>query len=523
MYKKHYTFGLLLLSILFCSLSQVSAQNNNVRKSAVKHRKLNITPNEESIPLEENYLKVVNEKSFTRNDSLYVDFQLLINGKVVKSGESLSLIPEYQMKNDAYELPAILINGKKRVPYYKRERKLTTPENYWEYKPYTTVVAKKNKDQQVAYKYALPLPGNIEEGKLILKHIKQDCCDINLEETDTLALAHKGNTRCNDSGVKLLAVGYTENPNNAKTVNYIAPTPEQEKIRQDTIRIRINYPVDKAQVLVNYKNNANELGRVDELFSHFYTAQNTYTLLEGKITGYASPEAPYYYNLKLSKRRANGFYAYFREEYSGMVQLPKIAVVGAGEDWDGLVKAVKTTDMKYKNKVLRIIRNNGIFKGREKKLMDLAGGTPYRYMLKNLFAPLRRIELIVTYRVRSFTTEEAKKMVQKRPKDLSQKEIYDIAIQTDDSQLIEKAVTYFPNDITANINASSAALIDGDLDKAYTYLQKVWNEPKAFNNIGVYYTLKKEYTKARAFFTKALGVDKTKAEANLKLLNEIDK
>ena len=47
--------------------------------------------------------------------------------------------------------------------------------------------------------------------------------------------------------------------------------------------------------------------------------------------------------------------------------------------------------------MLDIIRTCGVFSGREKRLMDLDGGTPYRDMLHRYFPLLRRIEVKVIH------------------------------------------------------------------------------------------------------------------------------
>ena len=53
------------------------------------------------------------------------------------------------------------------------------------------------------------------------------------------------------------------------------------------------------------------------------------------------------------------------------------------------------------------------------------------------------------------------------------KEVYEIAANT------------YPEDVTANINAASANIISGDFKKAATYMEKVKDDSRAFNNLGV--------------------------------------
>ena len=69
-----------------------------------------------------------------------------------------------------------------------------------------------------------------------------------------------------------------------------------------------------------------------------------------------------------------------------------------GEDWDKLRElAAASTSLPGREEVLAIIDNTDIFKGREKKLMDLQGGVPYNFMMSGIFPLLRRVEIVVEY------------------------------------------------------------------------------------------------------------------------------
>ena len=77
--------------------------------------------------------------------------------------------------------------------------------------------------------------------------------------------------------------------------------------------------------------------------------------------------------------------------------------------------------------MLDIIRNIPIEKGRETKLMQLHGGTPYRYLLKYIFPSLRVAICKVNYEVRDFSVEEAKEIIKTRPQNLSLNEMFLVA------------------------------------------------------------------------------------------------
>ena len=97
----------------------------------------------------------------------------------------------------------------------------------------------------------------------------------------------------------------------------------------------------------------------------------------------------------MAEARSRFFSIYLRSLYGiprGLVEVSSVA-----EDWEGLVDLLEQDDPPYREAVLRVISRYGIFNGREKYLMELQGGYPYKDMLRNFFPRLRRIEVIVRY------------------------------------------------------------------------------------------------------------------------------
>ncbi|RHJ88798.1 hypothetical protein DW095_14665, partial [Bacteroides sp. AM07-16] len=74
-----------------------------------------------------------------------------------------------------------------------------------------------------------------------------------------------------------------------------------------------------------------------------------------------------------------------------------------------------------------IIDNYGIFEGRERYLMELDGGAPYKELLRDYFPKLRRIELMVAYEVRNVTDREASQLLYTHPELLSLEEIMSVS------------------------------------------------------------------------------------------------
>jgi hypothetical protein len=116
------------------------------------------------------------------------------------------------------------------------------------------------------------------------------------------------------------------------------------------------------------------------------------------IVGHTSVEGIYIDNLNTSEREARAL----AQHLGAASELPDdiFSVTGAGEDWDGLEAAVEASDIGYKQQILSIIRTVGIFAGRERDLMLLGGGAPYRQMRTQMFPRLRRVDYRIDYTVK---------------------------------------------------------------------------------------------------------------------------
>ena len=166
----------------------------------------------------------------------------------------------------------------------------------------------------------------------------------------------------------------------------------------------LNYPQGSAKIIPDFENNAAELEKLDAFIRQVFRDSLIY-VDSIRLTGYCSIEGSFTANERLAKTRALGFKTYLDNEYELSSRYP-IRVSWIAEDWDMLRKLVEESDMRYRNEVLNLINNVDVFQGREKKLMDLAGGAPYKYMLKNFFPALRRVEITVNYDLRRILEEK---------------------------------------------------------------------------------------------------------------------
>ena len=67
------------------------------------------------------------------------------------------------------------------------------------------------------------------------------------------------------------------------------------------------------------------------------------------------------------------------------------------EDWDSITSLVRGSDMMLKDATLDLIDNVEISKGRERMLMSLADGKPYRYLSEKIFPAVMRVDYRIEY------------------------------------------------------------------------------------------------------------------------------
>lgn len=369
--------------------------------------------------------------------------------------------------------------------------------------------------------------GASQGGSVVISYYYADCCHDYYLATDTLPVP---DTNYIIRQLLPLPVLVNRVPLNASSVAFATPKGEAVKLREQVVRVPLHYRVGLAEVDEAYLDNAFHLARLDSVCRPLFAAPADYNVRSVRVVGYASPEGDYGYNLRLSQRRAQGFAAYLSSHYR--LPLSSMEVKGMGEDWDGLRRLVQADSLfAQAAQVTDIIDSYDIFAGRERKLMELQAGDPYRYMLRRFFPQLRRMELELNYQVRAFSTAEAMQKLSTRPQDLDTYEFYQVARQLapdslldtahgrqDYGKVYDQAAALFPDDVSTRLNAASAALLRYDLRLAYQYLNKLTDCPEAWNNIGIYYWMCGDLKQARHYFEKALE-HSPEAQENLNRLN----
>lgn len=170
-----------------------------------------------------------------------------------------------------------------------------------------------------------------------------------------------------------------------------APAPVVEKKKEKVIehagyRADIYFPVGGMKILPEHDLNREAWHTfVSEIDSLRSASGNT--VLGITVTGYSSPEGSYQSNDVIAKRRSLALKKFLETKYNST--LVEIRSEWVAEDWDRLADMVRESEMADKYKILDIIENVDIFKGRENRIRALSGGKSWAYMLKEFFPRLR--------------------------------------------------------------------------------------------------------------------------------------
>ena len=494
-----------------------------------------------------------------KNDSLHIHLEMDLNSVHVNSLTAVLFTPELKASQgnpSRVTLPPVIVTGGKRYRYERRERALASSDKRPE-TPFLVLLDKgRTGSKTVAYRVSVPYAAWMQQATLLLRQEIKDCCDLQLLGVDTLTkrITLTGETSpvavtaapapyagAQKSSPAIPATGtpatlrraqrqprlpvkdsdpHASEADFASMLTYLHPesNPAAKRHIENAV-LYIDYPLGKDEVYPDYKNNRKEIDKTDTIL--YPLLSDGFSELERiRIRGYASPDGPYGENDKLSANRSHLFADYVKRAYNIPSRLFEVSSVA--EDWDGLEELLAQAKPAYHSAVLDIIHHYGIFDGREKHLMDLQGGAPYKDMLRRFFPRLRRIEIVVEYRIRKFDEGEIAGLIYTHPDLMSLEEMYSVARYyrpgTDQyREVYEIAAFHYPSEVVANVNAASAVMLTGDLVSAWEYLHKVEADPRSWNNIGVLTLMEGNPEGAAVWFRKAVGIEPRKARQNLEI------
>lgn len=141
-----------------------------------------------------------------------------------------------------------------------------------------------------------------------------------------------------------------------------------------------------------------------------------------------------------------------------------LEVTWISEDWDSIAALVKQSDMMFREATLDLIGNVDIDKGRERMLMRLADGKPYKYLAEKIFPEVMRVDYRIEYTRQPLDAAESLRLFRTgERRALRLNEFFTVAGSypqgsTEYNDVLDLAARLFPDSPEANINAAAVAL-----------------------------------------------------------------
>ena len=432
-------------------------------------------------------------------DSIRFGVNVVLDQVALGSRTLLTLTPKLVSEDgtQTYAFPAVSVGGRNRQIMWQRHNIAGAQPVYH----------KNGSAQTVALNLAAPNVAWIKKARLVVDEQVQGC-----------AGCEQGEMR-----YKLLDRLVKEEYRPKFTTVFVTPKPEPVKTRSDRFIARFNFRVNRSELLPELGNNRVEFARVDSVAKAILL--NTDVKVKNvSIDGYASPEGTDAGNLKLSQNRALSFADYLRRTYK--LSRGVLNGVGHGSDWEGLRNSVMAdANVPNKQGVLDVLAAAGNNEVRKTNLRKLDSGQPYAYLLANHYPPLRRTEYQFTYTVRDFNLEEAIQRIYSNPSLLSLNEMYLVANHyaagsAERRNALETAQRVYPNAPESRFNALAYRMAQGEQVNEEQFLVNYTASPEKWNNLGVYYGLRKDYARAKECVSRAGNLPA--AQANLAELAKVE-
>lgn len=447
-----------------------------------------------------------------KNDTLTLQFTMSVADVHVNSQQTYAFTPVLRSGKNFRALPPVIVTGRNGDYHMRRKERRMARRSGFD-APYTVIHGRlSDRRDRVEYSYSMPYEEWMNHASMLLLQEGRECCETDLLDITVIQP---------DVAVEepaLPAAGEFCRPCMDK-VTFLEPHDEGPKVRAESSTLFLQYPTGGTEFQADYKQNNQELDKLKQVMSPLQDG-DLVTFKSIRVCGYASPDGSARTNDRVANLRAASFGLHMK----GSFHFPDsvLHVTSAGEDWDGLRSLIQESRPDYADKVFRVIDTYQNVDVREARLKTTLGPTLYRTMMNTYYPRLRRLSIEVDYEVREVTNAEAARLIYTEPKMLSLQEMYRVANMyrpgtKEYKEAYQIAADTYPQDVVANINAASATLVSGDFDGARTYIERVKDDPRAWNNLGVMAWLTGNNDEARAWFEKAAPGD-ARAKANLDAL-----
>lgn len=428
---------------------------------------------------------------------LSLDMNIGLSDLDVSTNRCVLLTPVLANGENSVTMPSVAVYGRRRYYYYRRNEGADVMLSG---KDETTIRARKM-PSAVDYHQMLPYEEWMDGATVTLRRRDYGCCrHVLAQQQNEVGSYHD--------------VFFPE-------LVYVKPAAVHEKRRSLEGSAYIDFPVDQTVIYPEYRRNSVELERIRATIDAVRNDRDA-TIDTVWLKGYASPESPYSHNSELAQGRTAALKRYIQQLYHfGDVEM---ITDYEPEDWEGLRKAVESSNLEHRNEILAIIDEDRDPDAKEWKIKS-SYQSEYRFMLDNFYPALRHTDYRVSYVIREYSDPaEIMSIMREQPQKLDQNEFYVAAGAYEPgseefTEIFETAVRMYPNDEVANLNAANAALRRGDIAGAERYIRKAGTSVEAIYARGAIAIRKNDYATARKYLNEAIASGSEQARATLEELN----
>lgn len=441
-------------------------------------------------------------------NQLVSDIAFDLSNVNLKGNSELVVTPAFIDNNgNEIDLESFTIAGRNR--FYWLERNNRQPEvlfKGW---------GKQVKDLHYAVQSSVPYQSWLNDAQLVLKTQDLGCANCSKGENE----------------YPLAQTQYVNETYEEAEFIYVTPVAEAVKMREISARAYIDFVVNRTEINPTYRRNPEELAKIRATIDSVKNDKDI-NITSLHISGTASPEGSYQNNVRLAKGRTESLKDYVQSLY----KFPYGLITTSFEpvDWTGLAQFLKSNDynpeeLPHAQQILDIVNGDLEPYQRNSKIKSTYP-KEYAWLLANVYPALRHSDYKIEFEIKTYTeVSEILEVMATQPNKLSLAELFVAAnSQPEGSDLynraFELAVTMYPEDETANLNAGIAAMKRNDFVSAQRYLNNAGNSAEADYAKAVLAFMQEDYDTAKLLLSALTNSSNQQVAAQaLRMLNNMNR
>lgn len=462
-------------------------------------------------------ISIENSLAIPVKDNMKFSADVVVDALKVPSNKQVFITPVISDgSGNSITFPSLLING--RAMQIAWERGTVKPPHSYANGIEAAVRRRNGKAQTIPYNATIPMQNWMWSASTSVKWM-----------IDTCGCGHLLGSVVN--GEELLRLNPAERMRASYMVPAITPVPVTIHEGKAHVMFEVGESVLHAEPYVCRDgqpiDNRLELKIIDDSISNALSNKNM-EIAKISICGYASPEGSYLGNQRLSTERSRSLANYIADRYKLPAEKSEYSAVA--ENWEGFRKLVEEDTYlspEQRSALLELIDRPAYGpadyddKETELKTNPKFRGIYNKIILPEWFPTLRTTKFEIQTRLKELTDEELADVIRTDPEKMSLNQMFRVSKlypegSPEFNSVIETMLRYYPDDEAANLNAASAALKSGNVEKAGQYLAKAGDSPEAWNARGILACWKGDMNQAREYFRKAGAL--SEASKNLEML-----